>query len=105
MSEHTYRQITAILNEKGMRSGLGLPFESRLLSRVCLTYGLKSRFQRLRESGMLTLEEIAKQLGVCKETIRRWQRHGLIRAVPFTDSNQCLYELPQDPRESRKVFL
>ena len=46
---------------------------------------------------MLTLEEIAKQLDVCKETIRRWQRHGLIRAVPFTDSNQCLYELPIDP--------
>ncbi len=43
---------------------------------------------------MLTLEEIAKQLSVCKETIRRWQGHGLIRAVQFNDSNQCLYELP-----------
>ena len=46
---------------------------------------------------MLTLEEIAKQLSVCKETIRRWQAYGLIRAVPFNDSNQCLYELPLDP--------
>ncbi len=97
LNEHTYRQIAAILNEKGMRSGLGSPFDSKLLSRVCLTYGLKSRFQRLRESGMLTLEEIAKQLSVCKETIRRWQGHGLIRAVQFNDSNQCLYELPLDP--------
>jgi DNA invertase Pin-like site-specific DNA recombinase len=106
LNEHTYRPIAAILNKKGLRSGLGLPFDSKSLSRVCRTYGLKSRYQRLREAGMLTLDEIAKHLDVCKETIRRWQRHALVRAVSYNDLNQCLYEAPShQPIKSKGIPL
>ena len=55
---------------------------------------------------MLTLGEIADELDVCRETIRRWQRYGLVRAVPYDDSNQCLYEAPPHrPIKSKGVPL
>jgi len=97
LNEYNYRQIADILNEKGLRTGLGLAFDPKSLSRTCRTYGLQSRYQRLRELGLLSLDEIAKRLDVCKDTIRRWQHGGLLRAIPYNDSNQCLYELASQP--------
>ncbi|KKL18981.1 hypothetical protein LCGC14_2470040, partial [marine sediment metagenome] len=102
---HTYSQIAAILNEKGLRSGLGSPFNSKSVGLVCKTYNLKSRYARLREAGMLTLDEIAGQLQVCKETVRRWHHHGIIRGTPYNDSKQCLYEDPgpDAPKKSKGI--
>jgi len=59
-----------------------------------LSYGLVDRFSRLRSAGMLTMEEIAAQLGVCTATVKIWRRHGLLRAHPFNDKPEWLYELP-----------
>ena len=105
LCDHTYSQIAGILNEKGLRSGLGLPFNSKLVGLVCKTYNLKSRYARLREAGMLTLDEIAGRLQVCKETVRRWHHHGIIRGTPYNDSKQCLYEDPgpDAPKKSKGI--
>jgi hypothetical protein len=43
-------------------------------------YGLKTRFERLRERGMLTVTEMARACGVSIKTISDWRQKGLIRA-------------------------
>jgi DNA invertase Pin-like site-specific DNA recombinase len=56
---HTYSQVAAILNERGMTSGEGKAFTSRILARIQRTYALMPRYDRLRNAGMLTVEEMA----------------------------------------------
>jgi len=91
----TEGQIAAELNQRGCRSGTGGPFTLRIVWKIRQTYHLKSRYDRLREAGMLSLEELAGRLGVCTQTIKRWQQHGLLRAHAYNDKNQFLYE-PMD---------
>ena len=42
--------------------------------------------------GMLTLSEVAKELGVSQSTVGCWRRHSLLRAHPYNAKNECLYE-------------
>jgi hypothetical protein len=55
---------------------------------------LKSRYERLRNRGFLTQEEMAERLGITPGTVRTWARHGLLNAHPYTDRGQSLYEPP-----------
>jgi hypothetical protein len=57
-------------------------------------YGLRSREQRLRDAGLLTLAEIAGRLGVSTGTVKAWYHAGLITGHPFNDKGQCLYPPP-----------
>jgi DNA invertase Pin-like site-specific DNA recombinase len=105
LSDNNYRQIAAILNDKGLRTGAGLPFNSKSVSLICCTYALKSRYTRLREAGLLTLDEIAQSLGVSQDTVRRWRRHGIVQGTPYNDLNQYLYEDPgpNPPTKSKGI--
>ena len=57
-------------------------------------YGLKSRFDRLRERGMLTVSEMAKACGLSINAIGHWRQKGLIRAHAINDRSQFLFEDP-----------
>lgn len=92
LNEHTEGQIAALLNAQGWRSGKGQLFTLRLISRLRRTYRLKSRFQRLREAGMLTQQEIAEQLDIATKTLHDWRDRGLVKAVAYNDKHECLYE-------------
>ena len=43
---------------------------------------------------MLTLTQIATQLGVSAGTIKIWHHAGLLTAHPYNDKGQCLYPPP-----------
>lgn len=60
----TFSEIAATLNRDGFRSGKGQCFTPRYIARIQKQYGLRSRFDRLRALGLLTLNEIASVLGV-----------------------------------------
>lgn len=96
LDEHTEAQIARILNERGRVSGEGKSFHAVMVRRLRRDYGLKPRYDRLRERGLLTLAEIADELGVSTATVKRWRGHGLLAATPYNDKNECLYEHPGD---------
>ena len=48
--------------ESGFKPGRGKRFTARYIARIQKQYSLRSRFDRLRERGMLTLDEMA---GAC----------------------------------------
>ena len=64
LNNHTYPEIATILNNQGLESGEGLPFTARIVARIQRSYQLTSRYDRLRKSGLLTVEEMAKVLGI-----------------------------------------
>jgi hypothetical protein len=92
LEQHTDAGVAAELNRLGLRSGTGCSFTPWMVWKIRRKYGLKDRYDRLREAGMLTQEQIAARLGVHTATVRRWQEHGLLRAHAYNDKNQCLYE-------------
>lgn len=94
LDAHTEGEIATILNARGRVSGEGRPFHPRLVHRLRHDYGLRSRYQRLRDAGLLTLSEIAAQLRVCRRTVTHWREAGLLRAHAYTDKPERLYEPP-----------
>ena len=96
LEQHTERAIAAILNERGFVSGEGRPFHAIMVQRIRRAYGLRTRYDRLRDAGMLTLTEIAAMLGTSTGTVKIWRDHGLLRAHPYNDKHECLYEYPGD---------
>jgi DNA invertase Pin-like site-specific DNA recombinase len=94
LDTHTEGEIALILNEKGLRSGTGNSFTQIIVQRVRRAYHLTSRFNRLRALGLLTLEEMAKRLGVTTSTVKYWKVRGHYRAYRFNDKGECLYAPP-----------
>jgi hypothetical protein len=90
-----------------MTPGLGASFHPQLVARLARTYGLKPRLDRLRERGMLTLQEMADMLQVTPHTAKIWLRRGLLRGHAYNDKNESLYEpLREDaPRKMQGAKL
>ena len=97
LNDHTDDEIAKILNERGYRSGFGHAFTRKLVFTVRRNYGLKSRYERLRDRGLLRRDEIADRLGVSISTVREWRRQGLLRGHICNDKPQYLYEIPDTP--------
>jgi DNA invertase Pin-like site-specific DNA recombinase len=103
LESHTPGRIATILNQKGHRSGDGRLFTRKMVvDLVKDNEALKSRYERLRNRGFLTQEEMAERLGITPGTVRTWARHGLLNAHPYTDRGQCLYE-PTGEHPPRKM--
>jgi len=92
LDHHTDEQIASRLNQRSLRSGTGGAFTTTIVSRIRRNYRLKSRHDRLRDAGMLSLAEIAKQLSVTPGTIKLWRDHGMLRAHVYNSKGECLYE-------------
>jgi hypothetical protein len=88
----TDRQVAARLNELGHRNWKDHAFTLKKVELIRRAYHLKSRFERLRERGMLTGDELAKQLGVCTTTVHQWGRAGLLKRHLYGNNYRCLYE-------------
>jgi len=90
---HTDGEIATILNEHGMLSSEGKAFNRGMITQLRCAYKLTDRYTRLREDGLLTMQEMTKRLGVCADTVKVWRRRGLLRARPY-DEKGYLFEIP-----------
>lgn len=88
----TDRQVAQRLNELGYKNWRGQTFTHKKVFVIRMAYHLKSRFDRLRERGMLTANELALQLGVCTTTIYHWGHEGFLREHRYGNKFRCLYE-------------
>ncbi len=100
LDEHTYPEIADRLNAQGFRPGglvrlgRGDPrFTALRVSYIVNTYGLRPRFERLRERGLLTKKEAAARLKICVHTLVRWAQHGIVARYAY-DAHAFLYETP-----------
>jgi hypothetical protein len=104
---YTDKKIVEMLNQRGALSGCGQQFNSRIVARLRREYQLKPRYDRLREKGLLTLEEISKRLEIGPKCVIHWRNHGLLRGYPVNDRDDWLYEDPgpDPPRKAQGVNL
>jgi hypothetical protein len=73
---------------------MGKAVNPMMVARVRDHYHLKSRYDRLRERGLLTLAEVARALDISTATAKQWRLAGLLTAHAYNDKNQYLYERP-----------
>jgi hypothetical protein len=94
LDQGTDAQVASQLNRQGFHSSTGHSFTGRLVAFLRRTYKLKSRYQRLRDAGLLTLNEIAECLKVATCTIKVWRDYGVLLCHTYNDKRECLYEPP-----------
>jgi hypothetical protein len=94
LGEHNYQEIVDILNARGLRSGDGRIFNVSIVGDICKKSGLKSRRERLREKGMLTMKEMARKLRVKSLKISQWRRAGRITGHRSNYRTEYLYVEP-----------
>lgn len=83
LETHSDHEIATIFNERGWLTGKGLKFDRNRVERIRAMYSLKTRFDRLRERGWLTLQELATRLGVTRGTVQRWADDGRIETKTY----------------------
>jgi len=94
LDHHTHADIAEILNDRGLTSGEGRPFHKLMIRNIRDHYQLPSREQRLRQAGLLTLDETATALGVSTSTVKAWRDAGLVSGQRYNDHGQMLYHPP-----------
>jgi excisionase family DNA binding protein len=79
LAAHTNdRQIAAILNKQGRRTGTGLPFTDPRVKFVRHKHEIRAAPPPDPDSDLCTIEQAARKLGVNHTTIYRWLRAGLL---------------------------
>lgn len=68
------------------------PFHPQVVTHIRHTYTLKSRYERLRERGMMTVDEVLRQADISHQTLHRWRREGRVQAQAYNDKRQYLYD-------------
>ena len=85
LDDYIYSEIANLLNERGLRPGgsarrgqAEARFTALRVAYLVHRYGLRPRYERLRDRGMLTKEEVAARLGIHEYTLIRWVEHGIV---------------------------
>jgi DNA invertase Pin-like site-specific DNA recombinase len=107
LEDNTYDDTAETLNASRYKSGKGCRFHAKLVRKIQRKYGLKSRYERLRERGLMTDDELAKRVGVTRKTVLRWRLEGCLVAYEYNERGQCLYDatagVPEKGQRPRPV--
>ena len=90
------------LNARGIPPPESASWTAGKVGRLRRSHHLKSRHDRLREQGLLTVTEIAAELGVSSATVKVWCAHGIVSGHEYSGKGERLYELPPPEERPRK---
>ena len=100
LDQYIYSEIADILNKQGLRPGGSArpgrgngTFTALRVAYLVHQYTLRSRYDRLRDRGMLTAAETAARLGIHEATVVHWSEYGIITRHAY-NAHAYLYELP-----------
>lgn len=94
LDRYTDTQAATRLNELGYANWRQDPFTYPKVRRMRREYKLRSRYERLRERGLLTAQEMAARLNVCAATVSVWADRGLLQREIYGGPTHCLYAMP-----------
>jgi len=92
----TDKEIADNLNRRGIKPSEGEKFNSAIIGNLRRNNHLKSRYDRLREKGLLTVDEMAEALDVSASTVKIWRRYGLLKGYSYNDKGWRLFEPATD---------
>jgi hypothetical protein len=108
LNDHLYAEIAELLNNRCLLpGGSARPgrsndrFTAKRVAYLTHTYGLRSRYDRLRDRGMLTKKEMADRLSVHEHTVVQWAKHGIVTRHSY-NGHAYLYEDPGPNHPTKK---
>ncbi len=101
LDRHPPHEIARLLNEQGLLSTERHELDGQSVSGIAYRHGLKSRQDRLRASGMLTITEVAQLLNISESEVWRRRKEGLLSGQAF-GVNKYLYKSPE-PASCKEV--
>ena len=87
-------QIAVELNRHGWKSSMDNPFTAWMVYCLRCSHGLKSRRERLRELGLLTIQEVAELVDTKPLLVDYWREQGLLKGTRLNEKNEYFYERP-----------
>jgi hypothetical protein len=101
LDKHIYSEIAELLNQQGYSPGGSARrgrhdarFTALKVAYLVHHYGLRSRYDRLRDRGMLTKREAAARLNIHETTLAKWAENGLVAKHAY-NAHHNLYEVPE----------
>lgn len=70
-TNHTFKELAAMLNKSGYRSGKGRPFDGRIVAYVMREYGISTKKDKYLSLGYLTTKEMAEKMGIGPCSLRK----------------------------------
>ena len=101
--DHVPSEVAAILNKKGYRLWNGSMFAYRTIRYIIRVNKIKSRYQRLKEKGCLTLKEKMLEMNSSQKQIMQMRNEEKIVFYKVTDRNEFLYEPQNNNKYLAKV--
>ena len=98
LADHTDAEVAVILTGQNLVTGAENPFAGINIAWIRKRYELKSFQQRLRERGMIPMEDLCRRLDICRNTVRDWERLGILRGRSCNERGEWMFEIP--PEES-----
>jgi DNA invertase Pin-like site-specific DNA recombinase len=90
-TEQTDREIAATLNTRWQRTGTGKSFARLIVRQLREAYGIPSLADHLRAAGWLNVRDVAAQLGIHYQTVKRFASEGLLCARRANDKGDILF--------------
>jgi DNA invertase Pin-like site-specific DNA recombinase/biotin operon repressor len=97
-AHHPDRQIAAVLNRQGRRTGTELPFTEARVKGARQRAGIAAALPPDPDSETVTIEQAAAELDVSTSTIRRWLREGLLPGEQVTPNAPWRIRLTDEVR-------
>ncbi len=98
LDNHVYSEVADLLNEQELRPGGSARrgrkddrFSAKRVAYLAHSYGLRARYERLRDRGMLTKKEMADRLGIHEQALVRWAEAGIVNRHAY-NGHVFLYE-------------
>lgn len=70
-TNHTFKELAAMLNESGYRSGKGRRFDGRIVAYVMREYGIPTKKDKYLSLGYVTTKEMAEKMGIDPCSLRK----------------------------------
>lgn len=96
LDSYTYSQLADLLNEQGCNNKNDNGFNARRVKYIRQKYGLKTRRDRLKEKGLLTLQELSNMLCVKRGKLSSDLNKNILKLKKYKlcDYNYFMYEKP-----------
>ena len=95
LDHHCEDEIAQMLNDKGIKTRVGQKFTPKSVSYIRRTNKLKCRYERLKDRGLLNLNEISKILQVSQTTCKIWSRQQILNSHRYNARGERLFNTPE----------